>query len=166
VLPDEDATADFYDAVYRRLLSAGFCRYEVSNFALKGLECRHNLNYWRCGEYIGLGVSAHSYLHGLRRSNIKNLEKYIRAMDEGRLPVVGRHRLTEKEKAYECFILGLRTEEGVDAERISSEFNKAADDYLRTAFELAERGLLEKVGSRLRVPSDKFYVLNSILCEF
>ena len=166
VLPDEDATADFYDAVYRRLLSAGFCRYEVSNFALKGLECRHNLNYWRCGEYIGLGVSAHSYLHGVRRSNIKNLEKYIRALDEGRLPVVGRHRLTEKEKAYECFILGLRTEEGVDAERISSEFNKAADDYLRTAFELAERGLLEKVGSRLRVPSDKFYVLNSILCEF
>ncbi|MFQ7030264.1 MAG: hypothetical protein ACLRSG_02160 [Christensenellales bacterium] len=54
----------------------------------------------------------------------------------------------------------------MDAERISSEFNKAADDYLRTAFELAERGLLEKVGSRLRVPSDKFYVLNSILCEF
>lgn len=54
----------------------------------------------------------------------------------------------------------------MDTERISSEFNKAADDYLHTAFELAERGLLEKVGSRLRVPSDKFYVLNSILCEF
>lgn len=164
-LPDEDMTADFYDQAYGRLLSAGFSRYEVSNFAVKGFECRHNINYWRCGEYIGLGASAHSYFHGVRRANIKNLDKYINALNNGKLPVASRDRLSEKEKAYEFIILGLRTEEGVDMDEYGLRFKDRAEEYICKAYELLKRGYLEARGSRLRIPSDKFYVLNSILCE-
>ncbi|MCR4779623.1 MAG: radical SAM family heme chaperone HemW [Ruminiclostridium sp.] len=65
-LPDDDRTADLYLYTARELERLGFAQYEISNFALTGYECRHNLKYWRCGEYLGIGAAAHSYYKGKR----------------------------------------------------------------------------------------------------
>jgi oxygen-independent coproporphyrinogen-3 oxidase len=68
-MPDDDAVADFYDTGVERLTAAGFLHYEISNFAQRGFECRHNLNYWRRGEYLGLGPGAWSFVAARRFSS-------------------------------------------------------------------------------------------------
>ncbi|MDE6762786.1 MAG: coproporphyrinogen III oxidase family protein, partial [Oscillospiraceae bacterium] len=76
-VPDEDSTADMYLMTVKKLSSAGFEQYEISNFARKGFECRHNLKYWRCEEYLGIGPSAHSFLDGDRYCCPEDTEKFI-----------------------------------------------------------------------------------------
>jgi len=76
-IPDEDADREMYAAAVRYLTENGFNQYEISNFAKSGYECRHNIKYWECREYIGLGAAAHSYVNFQRYENTASLEKYI-----------------------------------------------------------------------------------------
>lgn len=87
-LPDADEVAELYAYGYELLKDKGYERYEVSNFAFSGFESRHNLNYWRRGEYIGFGVSASSFLFGRRFTNTLNLDEYIKCILSGFLPVI------------------------------------------------------------------------------
>jgi len=80
-LPDEEVERDMYFMCCDFLNKRGYNQYEISNFAKPGYECRHNLKYWTCGEYIGLGTSAHSYFGGSRFSFKKNIKEYIRSFD-------------------------------------------------------------------------------------
>lgn len=118
-VPDDDTQADMYEGVNVILTNAGFERYEVSNFAKKGYESRHNLTYWNNEEYYGFGVSAHGYADGVRYSNYCTLEEY---MDNPLKHEYGRI-LTEKEKLEEEIFLGFRKTEGVNVERIKEKFN-------------------------------------------
>ncbi len=77
-LPDEEKTAELYLFAARELEENGFVQYEISNFAKKGYECRHNLNYWRCGEYLGIGPSAHSYYKRKRFCAACDLNAFLR----------------------------------------------------------------------------------------
>ena len=80
-LPESDLVADMQDAGMDYLESRGYHRYEISNFALPGYECRHNLNYWHNGEYLGLGVAAHAVVRKkrwTRTANVDTLEEYLR----------------------------------------------------------------------------------------
>ena len=79
-LPDEEQVADMYDFARKYLADLGFKRYEISNFAIPGYESRHNLNYWRRGEYIGLGVAASSCINNRRFTNTENLDEYIHCL--------------------------------------------------------------------------------------
>ena len=76
-LPDDDRQSDFYLAGVEYLARMGYAQYEISNFALPGFPCRHNLVYWNCGEYLGLGPSAHSFLRGVRSYYPRNLLGYL-----------------------------------------------------------------------------------------
>lgn len=76
-IPNEDDTADMYLMTVEKLSSAGFEQYEISNFAKNGFECRHNLKYWRCEEYLGIGPSAHSFLDGERFCCPADTKKFI-----------------------------------------------------------------------------------------
>ncbi|HBJ18294.1 MAG TPA: coproporphyrinogen III oxidase, partial [Clostridiales bacterium] len=76
ILPDEDEELAMYDDACRTLAAAGYRHYEVSNYALPGRECRHNLRYWHEEEYIGFGVAAHSYYRGVRFANSRDLSAY------------------------------------------------------------------------------------------
>lgn len=81
ILPDEDSEADMYFDGIRYLEAKGFRHYEISNFALPGYECRHNLKYWNCDEYLGLGCAAHSYFRNLRFSFKRDIPLFIDAME-------------------------------------------------------------------------------------
>ena len=81
-LPNEDTEREIYFMCCDFLNKRGYNQYEISNFAKPGYECRHNLKYWTCGEYIGLGTSAHSYFGGARFSFKKNIKEYIRCFDD------------------------------------------------------------------------------------
>ena len=120
-LPDADETADIGDAVCNAAIAAGFRRYEISAFALPGRECRHNLNYWRFGDYIGIGAGAHSKITAagkiFRRARIKNPRDYMRNT-RARNPAAAIAAAAEtrevppREAAFEFMMNALRLPEG------------------------------------------------------
>ncbi len=117
MLPDDDAVADMQDAGMAYLSGQGFLRYEISNFAKAGYACRHNLNYWNNGEYLGLGVAAHGAMHvggvWTRRANVETLGAYAAALRADRLPVQETLTPVCAEEMFETVMLGLRTVRGV-----------------------------------------------------
>ena len=118
-LPDDDTQADMYELIHGFLENNSFYQYEISNFAKKGYESRHNLNYWNNDEYYGFGVSAHGYVDGIRYSNFTTLEKY---MENPTLHEFGKF-LTQKEKLEEEIFLGFRKTEGVNINKINEHFD-------------------------------------------
>ena len=119
---DDDVFADRYEIVARTLGDVGFHWYEVSNFARsRAAECRHNLGYWRDGDWWGLGPGAHSHVAGLRWWNHRHPARYASACDEGVLPVAGAEPLSEADRHLERVMLGLRLAEGLPDEEFAPD---------------------------------------------
>ena len=115
--PDDDVQARRYEIADEMLEAAGLQWYEISNWSRPGHECRHNQNYWRQGEYLGVGCAAHSHLDGRRFWNIRTPERYIAAVASNQTPVAGEERLDADQRLFESLELAVRTREGVDATR-------------------------------------------------
>ena len=121
-LPPEPVQVEMYLMAVETLEAAGYKRYEISNFARPGFECRHNINYWSCGEYIGLGAGAHSYSGGVRSKNTDSVNGYIEALGAGRSPVTEEETLTVDDMKREFVMLGLRKSEGFSLEDYKCRF--------------------------------------------
>ena len=119
-VPDEGDFADFYTEAEHRLGDAGYHHYEISNWALPGRECRHNIGYWTGVPYRGVGVGAHSYDGRRRFWNTSSLAEYAEILDSGRLPLCGEEILTPPLRLEEAFMLGLRQDRGVDVRALAS----------------------------------------------
>jgi oxygen-independent coproporphyrinogen-3 oxidase len=119
--PDDDVAADRYLAAEERLSAAGLDWYEVSNWA-KGsaARCRHNLLYWRGGDWWGLGPGAHSHVGGVRWWNVKHPARYAALTKEGKSPGLGREILTPDQRHTERLMLRLRLADGLPASEIDS----------------------------------------------
>ena len=144
-LPDEDAVADMQDAGMAYLSERGFLRYEISNFAREGYACRHNLNYWRNGEYLGLGVAAHGAMHidgvWTRRANVETVGAYAAALRADRLPVQETLTPVCAEEMFETVMLGLRTVRGVSLPDFKERFGISLfDAYPDAVAELRQLG--------------------------
>src|SRR4029079_7790285 len=112
--PDDDVAADRYLAAEAALSAAAFSWYEVSNWALGSSgRCRHNLLYWRGGDWWGFGPGAHSHVGGVRWWNVKHPSAYAQRLAAGRTPAQGGERLGPDERATEELMLGLRLAEGL-----------------------------------------------------
>jgi oxygen-independent coproporphyrinogen-3 oxidase len=129
--PDPDLQAAMFELACEMLAGAGYRHYEVSNWALPGRECVHNLGYWEGRPYLGLGAGAHSYRDRRRWWNVRPPARYIRLALAGSSPVGGEEKLTEAEERLERVLLGIRSAEGLPAGEVSAE----------AAGELVERGL-------------------------
>lgn len=161
-VPDEDTQADMYLGVNEFLENIGFMRYEISNFAHKGFESKHNLNYWNNNEYYGFGAAAHGYKDGIRYFNDSNIEKYISC------PLVHKneHKVSPKENLEEEIFLGFRRECGINTEDINEKFN--------IDFELKYQNILIKYMPKYLIKTDIGYKLtldgvllsNNILADF
>nr|WP_295969502.1 radical SAM family heme chaperone HemW [uncultured Bacillus sp.] len=112
-LPGEDDEAAMYELLIEQMEVHQYQQYEISNFAKKGYESRHNLTYWDNNHYYGFGAGAHCYLNGVRRSNYGPLKKYISPLEQGKLPIYEEHTVTRKEMMEEEMFLGLRKTSGV-----------------------------------------------------
>jgi oxygen-independent coproporphyrinogen-3 oxidase len=145
-VPDEEATADFYLAACDRLRSAGIAQYEISNFARKGFESRHNLKYWTRQPYFGIGVDAHSMLpsatadiDAVRFAHSDSLEKYMSGAP------LQRSMVSRTAALEESFFLGLRLSRGINLPELSAKFGGQAIENLRAVIaELVDGGLLEQ----------------------
>ena len=106
-----------YDFARKYLADLGFKRYEISNFAIPGYESRHNLNYWRRGEYIGLGVAASSCINNRRFTNTENLDEYIHCLLHDKYAEIFSETIQGDEIKSEFIMLALRTSEGISLEK-------------------------------------------------
>lgn len=114
-LPTEDQVVAQYWALTHAAAARGFEHYEISNYARPGHRARHNLGYWRAGEYLAAGPGGCGFIGDVRYGNVKPLPRWRAAVEAGTLPVESAERLTPRQRAAERLILGLRTRDGVPA---------------------------------------------------
>ena len=142
-LPDEEAVADMEDAGMDLLDALGYRRYEVSNFAKPGFECRHNLIYWHNEPYLGLGVAAHSSMvedgFWVRFSNERSIPAYLKKIGKGKLPRAERIITNTFEQMFESVMLGLRLVKGIDRAAFSDRFGCDVIETYRSAYDKNDR---------------------------
>lgn len=114
VQPDPDDQADKYERADELLSAAGYEWYEISNWAQPGHESRHNVNYWKNGNWWGYGPGAHSHIDGVRWWNLKHPVAYAKVLEECRLPIADCEYLTSQEIREECLLMGIRLRAGID----------------------------------------------------
>jgi oxygen-independent coproporphyrinogen-3 oxidase len=119
--PDDDDQAEKYALADAALGRAGLTNYEISNWSRRGHECRHNLLYWRQGDYRGIGCAAHSHEQGRRWWNVRTPERYIAAVESGRSTLAGSEELDEAGRRLEGLQLSLRTTAGVPASALAND---------------------------------------------
>ncbi|GBU21748.1 coproporphyrinogen III oxidase [Fibrobacteres bacterium R8-0-B4] len=151
--PDEDTVADMYELIGKRCAERGMRQYEVSNYAVDGYESIHNKAYWSRKPYIGLGASAHSYIHPKRWGNVDDTDQYISSLSSNKRPIEFEEVLTNKESAEEMIFLGLRNADGIDKRELETLTGlRLYDTGSETAARLREyihAGLLIDSGERL-----------------
>jgi len=118
----DDMVVDMYYLAIEKLSSSGYRQYEISNLSLLEKECRHNLTYWRYGEYIGLGPSASSFINGVRYTNFADLSVYMNMLSKGELPVEYSEQLNNEKRAREALMLALRLIGGANIPEFEREF--------------------------------------------
>ena len=163
-LPDDDEQAELFELAARYLKGNGYVHYEISNFALPGRECRHNLNYWRGGEYLGLGAGAASHLNGRRFKNAADLHKYIERPLSLQCEA---EELDLKSKAAEEAMLRLRLlEEGLHIGCIAERYGAAIAGNLKKRLnKLVEDKMLDRVGTCYRLPPERVMTSNRVFIE-
>ena len=185
ILPDEDTEADMYlDCIYN-LAARGYHQYEISNFAKLGRECRHNLKYWNCEEYLGLGCAAHSYFNNMRFSMKRDMMLYIDSMEadmtkggmltedgifmeEAHLktaqPIDELYTLAPNERVGEYIMLRLRLTEGISSTEFAARFGMNFDAlYGRRLKIYIDNGFMRYDGERYSFTPKGMYVSNYIL---
>jgi oxygen-independent coproporphyrinogen-3 oxidase len=150
--PDPDLAADMYEIGEAKLARAGYVHYEISNWAVPGHECRHNLVYWRNEPYLGFGAGAHSFDGVFRYHNVLSPQEYVERIASGREAVAGREQINRATEMSETVILGLRLREGVSLSDFQARFHVALEEAFSSQMrELTELGLVEVDRGALRL---------------
>ncbi len=165
-LPDEELREALTDATEDMLNEAGYIQYEISNFAKKGHFCRHNLKYWQGEEYVGVGVSAVSYLGQQRIGNVTDILKYISMIEQGIKPVAWQEHLDKRQRLGERMMLGLRMTQGVELTALSLEFDMDVFAHYADVIKRHEAlGLLQKTDNTLSLTRKGRRLANIVLAE-
>ena len=164
-LPDEDTALRMWELRDSALNDAGYERYEISNFARPGFACRHNLNYWRRGDYLGLGAGAHSLIEGERFWNHARPDVYASSASD---PTANSECVDDPQKALgEALMLGLRIKEGVSLAHIEQECGADPEDaFGELISELENSGLVARENGRLRLSDKGTLLANQVLAKF
>ena len=161
-LPAENICADMYDLITATLPTFGYRRYEISNFARKNFESRHNCGYWTGKKYFGFGAGAHSFDGKLRTSNARDVATYIKS----NAPVV-EEILTTKAAMEEFCFLGLRLVEGISAQNFAEKFGVKISDVFGEVIEKNWRlGLLKVDGDKISLTERGMALGNEVFADF
>ena len=165
-LPDEDETLAMFELTQEVLAARGYVQYEISNYARKGFQCVHNINYWENGSYVGLGSGAVSCFSGLRIQNEKIPEHFIRMVSERQKPFNEAEFLPLDARFRESVIMGLRMTEGVLLSRIERQFGMTPEKYYgETIKSLFAQGLLDLKDNRLRLTKSGRLLANRVMAQ-
>lgn len=159
--PDEELQCELYKLTVNALKDAGYIQYEISNFALPGYVCSHNMGYWTRRDYLGIGLAAASLIGRERRSVTSDLEEYLKS-----LTYTSIEELTDEDVVSEVVMLSLRTTEGLDVKAYRALFGEAYSKRLCEACrEYVARGLMLEEDERFFFTTDGFLVSNRIIAE-
>lgn len=174
--PDDDEILSMYYMSMDSLTSNGYEHYEISNFAVGGFRCRHNLNYWDRGEYVGLGAGAHSFEGNMRRVNLRDVRRYIDTLKNGLIQYEEEIEIGPKDALKEYIFLGLRKRDGIPLSviRYPLSFSQSTGHGSRVVVEVESKflenlirdGLLEMVGDSIRLTDKGITVSNSVIVKF
>jgi putative oxygen-independent coproporphyrinogen III oxidase len=171
VLPDDDSASEMLDLIAARTAAAGLQRYEVSAFARPGHRCRHNLNYWEFGDYLGIGAGAHgklSFPHRvLRQVRWREPAAYMRQALAGNA-VSNEHEVARRDLAFEYMLGALRLREGFERSRFGERTGLPLSAVDATIRQAEERGLIERDGATdtLRPTARGFDFLSDLQAMF
>lgn len=190
VLPNEDVEREMYYMTNSILRKAGYNRYEISNYAKKGYECRHNLTYWTGIDYIGFGIGAASYFQGYRYKNTSDIRRYqetlMQTCSEDEIlpqPVMENQQasfmpehaswheeiglLSVEEKMEEFMFLGLRLKQGISEPEFLKKFGKTVEEvYPGVLNRLIAEGVLIQKNHRIYLSKKGTDVANYVMAEF
>ncbi len=165
-LPPEDAILAMLDTTAAMTRQAGLERYEISNYARPGLQCRHNLTYWHNQDYLGLGAGAVACLAGLRQQATTDLEKYISTIGKGQDIYVEQERLSREARFRETMIMGLRMTRGINIAHIRERFGiDPIVFYGETLARLIKMDLVQQPATHLRLTDRGLLLANQIMRE-
>ena len=187
-LPDEATDRHMYEMTEQKLEEKGYYRYEISNYALPGYECKHNVGYWKRKEYLGLGLGSASLLFqesadglckNIRCSNVADLNCYLNIgmeqdmfgefIHDENMWTAEQTKLTKKDQMEEFMFLGLRMMEGVSLEEFEKQFGKSMEEiYGSKLVKLEKQGLLERkeASGRFALTKKGIDVSNQVFVEF
>ena len=161
-LPNETKTLNMYNFAYMYLHKLGYNRYEVSNFARPGYECKHNLNTWSMVEYLGFGAGAHSYFDDYRYNNVDGIQDYI----DSKSHVETKEHISKQEKLEEYIMLGLRKVGGIDLHDIKQQFGIDLNvEKAQNIAKLQTFGLIKICDNKLFATDYGFTLLNKVIIE-
>lgn len=169
ILPEIDDYKDrnMYKAALGYLPTKGFKQYEISNFALPGFECKHNIGYWVLDEYLGVGAGAHSFIDGRRFSNTGDLGTYIRSLNDFKIPEVYSETIEKSEGISEYIILGLRLIDGINTVEFYEKYNQDIFSIYESEInECIEAGLLTSIDKRLKLTTKGLDFANKVFRKF
>jgi oxygen-independent coproporphyrinogen III oxidase len=157
--PDEGGIAELYELAESFLARNGYRHYEIANWARPGMRCRHNLVYWRNGDWLGVGTGAHSHLAGVRSRNPGALLTYIAAIDADEKRIID----PAADAAVDGAMLALRLDDGLDLVRYGARFGEAAASDVRSALRSLEgTRLIEWSGERARLSARGRLLANEV----
>ena len=166
-LPDEETERQMYEQTKVLLRERGLYRYEISNYAKPGFECRHNIGYWRRREYLGLGLGASSFFQGRRWRNTDSFAEYVRDSRDRKKIRREEEVLTRQDSMEEFMFLGLRMCEGVSEGEFMKEFKVDMESVYGAAIDKLEKGgLLQRTGERIALTEKGINLSNPVLAEF
>jgi len=164
---DPDHAADLYEQTQAMTAAAGIRAYEISNHARPGQESRHNLTYWRYGDYVGVGPGAHGRRDGLATLRHRKPENWMSAVTRNGHGLQGEEPLDGRDRAREALLMGLRLAEGVDLDRIARLSGLPVDMLVdrHAIARIAGHGMIRQDGQRLRIDPAGMLLLDAILPE-
>ena len=166
-LLDENTDIEMYEYTIDYLKSHGYNQYEISNYAKDNFECKHNVLYWKCEEYVGIGASASGYFNGIRYNNICELDNYEKMILEGEKPIEWEEKLSIKDEIEESIFLGLRMNEGIQISDFKEKYNFDFEKEFKNEIEkLSKMELIEIDNNLMKLTQKGREISNSVFVEF
>lgn len=164
---DEELSLSMYEYLLDATQKAGFCHYEISNFALSGFQSRHNSSYWQGKPYLGAGAGAHSYDgNKTRQYNVENIEYYISGIEKKK-PIVHVEELSFAERYNEFVFTTLRTSQGLNPEDVKRLFgDKVYSLCMQNVQRGIDLGLLTEDNSRIHLSRKGLFISSDVMSDF
>ncbi len=159
----EEENVEQFRMLIKRMKEAGYCHYEISNFAKPGYESRHNSSYWNDTAYIGCGAAAHSYNGDSREWNISDIKEYIKGIESNNRNYEIEH-LTEEERYNDAILTRLRTSDGIPLAWIKNKFSQRLNSYmLNAAKKHIEYGNIKKTDETLSLTEKGIFISDAVI---
>ncbi|MGX9757235.1 radical SAM family heme chaperone HemW [Clostridioides difficile] len=166
-LIDENIDIEMYEYTINYLKSKGYNQYEISNYSQEGYDCKHNILYWECEHYIGLGAGASGYINKNRYNNLESLEEYHLSLIKRKKPVQDSENLSTKDMIEEKIFMGLRMNKGIKFKDFEKKFEiDFREKYSKQIEMLLARKLINQSFEGIQLTQKGREISNSIFIEF